>query len=48
MFYSLWKYFEKGNLNSLCFQLVLANAKLVWIIVYMEVDIKDKSCMFLK
>ena len=30
------------------FETVLENAKLVWIIVYMKIDIKDKSCTFLK
>ena len=32
----------------ICFQIVLANAKLVRIIVYMKVDIEDKSRTFLK
>ena len=32
----------------ICFQIVLANAKLVWIIVYVKVDIEDKSRPFLK
>ena len=32
----------------ICFQMVLANAKLVWIIVSMEVHIGDKSYEFLR
>ena len=32
----------------ICFQIVLANAKLVWIILSMKVDIEVKSYTFLK
>ena len=41
MLYSLWNFFEKGNLNSFssCFQIELRNAKLVWIILYIYIYI---------
>ena len=32
----------------ICFEVALANTKLVWIISSMKVDIEVKSCKFLK
>ena len=32
----------------ICFEVVLANAKLVWITVQIKNDVEGKSCAFLK
>ena len=43
----LWKRSSKFFI-IICFQRVLANTKLVWIILSMKVDMEFKSCKFLK